>query len=76
MYFDTVKVRILPDGRMNRSDAARFLGMESGTLAAWGVKGVGPRPRKVGGRVFYYLRDVEAFRDTGAREAIDGPSDL
>lgn len=69
MNFVEVKVRILPDGRIPRADAAKFLGLEVATMAAWGVRGTGPRPRKVGGRVFYYLRDLEAFRDTGAREA-------
>ena len=64
-----VKVRILPDRRIPRADAAKFLGLEVATMAACGVKGTGPKPRKVGGRVFYYLRDLEAFRDSGAREA-------
>lgn len=67
--FDQIRVKILPDGRVARSEAARFLGLQPGTLATWGGKGLGPQPRRVGGRIFYYLRDLEAFRDTGAREA-------
>lgn len=66
---DTVKVRVLPDGRLSRRDAAAFLGVTPQTMAGWSVQGTGPRPRRVGGRVFYRLADLEAFRDTGAREA-------
>jgi hypothetical protein len=63
------KVRTTPDGRLSRRDAATFLGLAGRTLAQWAWQGTGPRPHKVGGRVFYYLRDLEAFRDSGAREA-------
>lgn len=66
---EEVKVRVLPDGRLTRFDAARFLGVAAGTLANWEVLGTGPRSVKVGRRSFYYLRDLEAFRDTGARQA-------
>lgn len=71
MKLEEVRVRILPDGRVPRADAARFLGLANATLAAYVVRGIGPMPRKVGGRVFYYLRDLEAFRDSGAREAVE-----
>lgn len=63
------KVKVLPDGRVSRSDAATFLGYSPKTLAEYSRLGKGPMPRRVGGRVFYYLQDLEAFRDTGAREA-------
>lgn len=63
------RVMVLPDGRLDRKNAATFLGREPKTLADWHSKGVGPMARKVGGRVFYRLADLEAFRDTGAREA-------
>jgi len=62
-------IRVLPDGRVSRADAATFLGRSKKTLADWYSKGIGPKARKVGGRQFYYLRDLEAYRDTGAREA-------
>lgn len=67
--FESVTIMVLPDGRVSRADAAKYLGMAPKTLSIWATQGTGPRPRKVGGRVFYYLRDLEAFRDTGAREA-------
>jgi len=66
---DHVRVRVLPDGRVSRSDAATYLGYAPKTLAEYARLGRGPRPRRVGGRVFYLLKDLEAFRDTGAREA-------
>lgn len=62
-------VRVLPDGRLPRQDAARFLGKQPKTLAEWSRLGIGPIPRKVGGRIFYRLEDLEAYRDTGARQA-------
>lgn len=69
MDVDQIRVKVLPDGRVSRADAARFLGLAPGTLATWSSKSCGPRPRRVGGRIYYYVRDLEAFRDTGAREA-------
>jgi len=66
---DHLRVKVLPDGRVSRSDAAVYLGYASKTLAEYARLGRGPRPRRVGGRVFYLLKDLDAFRDTGAREA-------
>jgi hypothetical protein len=56
-----VKVRILPDGRMARGDAALYLGHQPKTLAMWASQGKGPRLVKVGGRVFYFKDDLDAF---------------
>ena len=58
---DHVRVRILPDGRLTREDAARYLGMKSKTLAMWQLAGKGPRSIRVGGRRFYFLADLDAF---------------
>jgi hypothetical protein len=58
---ERVRVRLLPDGRMTRDDAARYLGHASKTLAMWALQGKGPRSVKVGGRVFYYRADLDAF---------------
>ncbi|MET4807497.1 helix-turn-helix domain-containing protein [Limibacillus sp. MBR-115] len=55
------RVRITPDGRLTAKEAARFLGHEPKTLANWRCQGKGPQPRKVGGRVFYRLEDLQAF---------------
>jgi hypothetical protein len=48
-------------GRMSREDAARYLGHRPKTLAMWALSGKGPRSVKVGGRVFYFLSDLDAF---------------
>lgn len=66
---DHLRVKVLPDGRVSRSDAAVYLGYAPKTLAEYARLGRGPRPRRVGGRIFYLLKDLNAFRDTGAREA-------
>ena len=58
---DVVRVRVLPDGRMTRRDAARYLGAAEKTLAMWALNGKGPRSIKVGGRVFYFQADLDSF---------------
>lgn len=58
---DQPRVRVLPDGRMNRADAARYLGCKPKTLAMWKLQGKGPRSVKVGGLRYYYQNDLDAF---------------
>jgi hypothetical protein len=58
---DGVRVRMLPDGRMDRANAARYLGRQPKTLAMWALQGKGPRPVKVGGRIFYFREELDAF---------------
>lgn len=60
-----VSVVILPDGRMDRKNAARYLGMRSKTLAMWKTLGKGPKFRKVGGKAFYFKGDLDAFIENG-----------
>jgi hypothetical protein len=64
---DQVRVRVLPDGRMTRQDAVRYLGHQSKTLSMWQLQGKGPRSVKVGGRVFYYRDDLDKFVRGGGR---------
>lgn len=59
--FEHVKVRILPDGRLSRADAARYLGHATKTLAMWELEGKGPPSIKVGGRRFYFKDALDAF---------------
>ena len=59
--FERVRVRVTPDGRLNRKDAAAYLGRQPKTLAMWAVAGKGPAPVRVGGRCFYRLADLERF---------------
>lgn len=58
---EQVRVRVLPDGRMTREDAARYLGRTPKTLAMWQLQGTGPRSVLVGGRRFYFRTDLDAF---------------
>jgi len=58
---ERVRVRILPDGRMTRKDAARYLGRKPKTLAMWELAGQGPRSCKVGGRRYYFKDVLDAF---------------
>jgi len=46
---------------MCRDDAARYLGCAAKTLAMWALCRRGPRWVKVGGRIFYYQADLDAF---------------
>lgn len=58
---DKVQVQILPDGRLDRANAAIYLGRSPKTLAEWGRLGLGPRSFLVGGRRFYRLNDLKLF---------------
>lgn len=58
---DQVRVRILPDGRMTRNDAAKYLGHRPKTLAMWALHGRGPRFVKVGGLCFYFKAELDSF---------------
>ena len=59
--FETVRVRVLPDGRLTRKDAARYLGRAEKTLAMWQLTGKGPKSVKIMGRRFYFLEDLQTF---------------
>ena len=58
---DQIRVRITPDGRMTRRDAAAYLGTAEKTLAQWSSEGRGPPSVRVGGRVFYFRQELDAF---------------
>lgn len=57
----SVRVRVLPDGRMTRQDAATYLGLKPKTLAMWAMEGKGPKSVRVGGRCFYFKDALDAF---------------
>lgn len=50
---EQVHVRVLPDRRVSRRDAAKIFDRTPKTMAEWKLKGWGPRPIIVGGRVFH-----------------------
>lgn len=56
-----VSVRVTPDGRVSRNDAAAFLGFKPKTLAEWQRLGVGPVSHLVGGRRFYRLDELREY---------------
>ncbi len=58
---EQVRVRVLPDGRLSRKDAAAYLGRAEKTLAMWHVEGKGPTSVLVGGRRFYFKEALDAF---------------
>ena len=66
---ETVNVRVLPDGRMTRPDAAKYLGVKPKTLAMWQLTGRGPRSLRVGGRRYYYRCELDNFIASGERAA-------
>jgi len=57
-------VLILPDGRMDRRNAAAYLGNAPKTLAQWASKGIGPKFIKRG-RVWYRKADLDAWIAAG-----------
>jgi hypothetical protein len=60
MTFQPVDVVILPDGRMNRKNAAKYLGLAEKTLAMHASRGTGPAFIKRG-RVFYFRDALDAW---------------
>ena len=58
---DEVRILVLPDGRVDRANAAKFLGYQPKTLAEWHRLGKGPRRRLVGGRCFYLIDELREF---------------
>ena len=58
---EQVCVRVLPDGRLTRKDAAKYLGRSEKTLAMWGMEAKGPASVLVGGRRFYFRDALDAF---------------
>ncbi len=58
---ERVRVRVLPNGYMNSSNAAKYVGRAPKTLAMWRMQGVGPEWTKNGGRVFYNKKILDTF---------------
>ena len=56
----TVHIRMLPNGRMDRKNAAKYLGRKPKTLAMWALAGKGPPVHKHMGRCFYYRDELDA----------------
>lgn len=58
---EPIRVRVLQDGRMDRNNAAKYIGRAVKTLAMWAMEGKGPPVHKIGGRCFYYRDALDDF---------------
>ena len=58
---EPVRVRVLPGGRMDRENAAKYINRKPKTLAMWALSRKGPPVHKAGGRCFYLQEDLDAF---------------
>lgn len=59
----------LPPRLLRTKEAARFLGLSIRTLEKHRTYGTGPLYRKIGGRVLYTVRDLEAWSAIGTRKS-------
>jgi hypothetical protein len=55
-----IQVLVLPDGRMDRRNAAAYLGYAEKTLAQWASLGIGPSYIKRG-RIWYRKEELDAW---------------
>lgn len=66
MEVETVRVQILPDGRMDTKNAAAYVGVSVNHLEKMRWKGSGPRFVKLGAkRVFYFKEDLDVWIRSG-----------
>ncbi len=64
---EPVRVRVLPNGKLDSNNAAKYVNRAPKTLAQWRMQGIGPEWTKCGGRVFYNKEALDAFmRGKGA----------
>ncbi len=57
--FKQPEIVIYPDGRMDRKNAAAYVGCSVKTLAMYATQGKGPKYVRLGGKVFYYKQDLD-----------------
>lgn len=58
---DSVTVQILPDGRLDSANTARYLGVSTKLLAMMRCDGSGPLFLKRRGKVFYFRSDLDEW---------------
>ena len=72
---EEIRVRFTPDGRTHSAGAALYIGHSQQTLADWRSRSertgtqIGPPWVKVGGRIFYYRKALDAFIAGGVTTA-------
>lgn len=64
----------MPPRLLRTQEAARFLGISLRTLEKHRTYGTGPTYKKIGGRVLYAIRDLEAWSDIGTRKSTSDPN--
>jgi hypothetical protein len=64
LHVSEIAVTILPDGRMDRKNAALYCGLSEKTLAMHACRGTGPDFVKRG-KVFYFREDVDRWFSEG-----------
>jgi predicted DNA-binding transcriptional regulator AlpA len=68
-----MEVSRVPNRYLRTPEAGRYLGLSGRTLEKHRTYGTGPRYRKIGGRVVYALKDLEAWADQGAQISTTDP---
>ncbi|NDV28151.1 AlpA family transcriptional regulator [Desulfovibrio sp. JC010] len=63
-------------GLLSTKEAAEKLGLSPGTLEVWRCLGKGPRYIKIGRRVGYDLKDLDAYVESCKVVPLDEMSDL
>jgi len=58
---ETPEAPMQPTDRLNASGAAEFLDLSTKTLANMRARGIGPPSYRIGGRVWYDLRDLNVW---------------
>lgn len=64
----------LPHRYLRTPEAARFLGLSDRTLEKHRVYGTGPTYKKLGGRVVYAVRDLQAWAERGTVTSTSDPT--
>lgn len=59
--FETVKIKMLPDGRLSAIEAAKYLGRAVSSMAIDRTNGVGCPFVKIGGKIWYWKSDLDQY---------------
>lgn len=71
MQLVTISVEIYPDGRMDRTNAAKYTGLAKKTMDRQRCEGIGPKFVKRG-RIFYYKQDLDEWMREGLQQSTAG----
>ena len=53
------EIEIMPDGRMNRENAAKYLGMSVVGLEGWATRARGPKYTLIARKAWYWKQDLD-----------------